>query len=126
MVQEFLSYPRFANYWQVWAYRHKPVVARLTGDNERALAYFQSKLNPRVTGCSFKEKRLDWAASFCQITATSQLRAINHTVRRLTDRFCPSGEIHPKSLIKTFYELQRGMKADNGYIPNLDPLKASL
>ncbi|WP_346773434.1 RNA-directed DNA polymerase [Pseudomonas viridiflava] len=107
------------------AYRHKLVTARRPADKERALAYCQWKLNLRITGCIFKGKRLGWAAYFCQITTTSQLRAINHTVRKLTNRFCPSGEIHPKSLIKTFYELQRGMKANNGYIPNLDALKVS-
>lgn len=107
------------------AYRHKLVTARHPADKERALAYCQWKLNLRITGCIFKGKRLGWAAYFCQITTTSQLRAINHTVRKLTNRFCPSGEIHPKSLIKTFYELQRGMKANNGYIPNLDALKVS-
>jgi RNA-directed DNA polymerase len=107
------------------AYRHKLATARRSADKERALAYCQWKLNLRITGCIFKGKRLGWAAYFCQITTTSQLRAINHTVRKLTDRFCPSGEINPKSLIKTFYELQRGMKANNGYIPNLDALTIS-
>ena len=47
---------------------------------------------------------------------------MNHTIRRLTDRFCPSGEIRPTSLIKTYYKLQRGMKAGDGYIPNLNTL----
>jgi hypothetical protein len=107
------------------AYRHKLVTARRTADKERALAYCHWKLNLRITGCIFNGKRLGWAAYFCQITTTSQLRAINHTIRKLTDRFCPGGEIRPKSLIKTFYELQRGMKANNGYIPNLDALKVS-
>ncbi|OLU26459.1 RNA-directed DNA polymerase [Pseudomonas sp. PA27(2017)] len=104
------------------AYRHKLASARRPADKERALAYCRWKLDLRITGCIFKGKRLGWAAYFCQITTTAQLRAINHTISKLVDRFCPRGEIRPKSLIKTFYELQRGMKASNGYIPNLDAL----
>ena len=104
------------------AYRHKLLTARSVADKERALAYCQWKLNLRITGCIFKGKRLGWAAYFSQITTTTQLRSVNHTIRKLTDRFCPCGEIRPKSLIKTYYELQRGMKAGDGYIPNLDAL----
>jgi hypothetical protein len=40
----------------------------------------------------------------------------------LTHRFCPRGEVRPKSLIKTFYELQRGLSANHRYIPNFDDL----
>ncbi|WP_397458796.1 reverse transcriptase domain-containing protein [Pseudomonas asplenii] len=104
------------------AYRHKLLTARGPADKERALAYCQWKLNLRITGCIFKGKRLGWVAYFSQITTTTQLRSANHTIRKLTDRFCPRGEIRPKSLIKTFYELRRGMSACNGYIPNLDAL----
>jgi retron-type reverse transcriptase len=104
------------------AYRHKLATARGRADKERALAYCQWKLNLRITGCIFEGKRLGWAAYFSQITSTAQLRSVNHTIRKLTDRFCPSGEIRPKSLIKTFYELQRGAKADYRYIPNFDEL----
>lgn len=104
------------------AYRHKLASARSRADKERAQAYCQWKLNLRITGCIFEGKRLGWAAYFSQITTTAQLRAVNHTIRKLTDRFCPRGEICPKSLIKTFYELQRGLSANHRYIPNFDEL----
>lgn len=96
--------------------------SRSRADKERALAYCQWKLNLRITGCIFEGKRLGWAAYFSQITSTSQLRAINHTISKLTHRFCPRGEVRPKSLIKTFYELQRGLSANHRYIPNFDDL----
>lgn len=104
------------------AYRHKMASARNRADRERAEAYCQWKLNLRITGCIFEGKRLGWAAYFSQITTTAQLRAVNHTIRKLNERFCPEGEIRPKSLIKTFYELQRGTTGSHRYIPNFDEL----
>lgn len=104
------------------AYKHKLASARSRADKERAEAYCQWKLNLRITGCIFEGKRLGWAAYFSQITTTAQLRAVNHTIRKLNDRFCPRGEVRPKSLIKTFYELQRGTKGNHRYIPNFDEL----
>lgn len=104
------------------AYKHKLASARSRADKERAEAYCQWKLNLRITGCIFEGKRLGWAAYFSQITTTAQLRAVNHTIRKLNDRFCLRGEVRPKSLIKTFYELQRGTKGNHRYIPNFDEL----
>lgn len=104
------------------AYKHKLASARSNMDKQRALAYCRWKLNLRITGCIFEGKRLGWAAYFSQITTTAQLRAVNHTIRKLTGRFCPNGEINPKSLIKTFYELQRGTTDSHHYIPNFDCL----
>ncbi len=104
------------------AYRHKLTSARSRADRERAQAYCQWKLNLRITGCIFEGKRLGWAAYFSQITTTSQLRAVNHTIRKLNERFCPAGEVRPKSLIKTFYELRRGTTGTHRYIPNFDTL----
>jgi len=104
------------------AYRHKLTSARSRADRERAQAYCQWKLNLRITGCIFEGKRLGWAAYFSQITTTAQLRAVNYTISRLNERLCPGGEIRPKSLIKTFYELQRGTKGTHRYIPNFDEL----
>ncbi len=50
----------------------------------------------------------------------AKLRAVNHTIRKLAHRFVPGGEIKPKSLIKTFYELRRGLDGKHSHIPNLD------
>jgi len=104
------------------AYRHKLASAQGRADKERAEAYCQWKLNLRITGCIFEGKRLGWVAYFSQITTTAQLRSVNHTIRKLNDRFCPRGEVRPKSLIKTFYELQRGTAGKHRYIPNFDEL----
>lgn len=104
------------------------VASNLTAPNGEPVRqlYCQWKLDLRITGCIFKGKRLDWAAYSSQITTTAQLRSVNHTIRRPTDRFCPGREIRPNSLIKTYYKLQRGMKAGDGYIPNLNALTVPL
>lgn len=102
------------------AYRHKLASARSAADKERARAYCAWKVNLRITGCYFGGKRLGWASYYSQITSTSQLRSVNHTIRKLTHRFVPGGEIKPKSLIKTFYELRRGADGNHSHIINLD------
>lgn len=104
------------------AYRHKLSAARSRNEKERALAYCSWKLNLRITGCVFQGKRLGWVAYFSQITTTAQLRAVNHTIQILLERFALSGKIPVKSLIKTFYELRRSDKNSYTYIPNFDQL----
>ncbi|MCV4282348.1 RNA-directed DNA polymerase [Pseudomonas capsici] len=102
------------------AFRHKVLSARSAKDLERARAYCEWKVNLRITGCFFEGKRRGWASYFSQITSTTQLRSVNHTVRKLTQRFSLEGKIQTKSLIKTFYELRRGRAGNHAYIPNLD------
>ncbi|HDS1819192.1 TPA: reverse transcriptase [Pseudomonas putida] len=104
------------------AYRHRLNVVRTPQDKERAIAYCEWELNLRITGCIFEGRRLGWISYFSQISSTAQLRSINHTVRKLVTRFNLEKSIAPKSLIKTFYELQRGDKATHKYIPNYDEL----
>ncbi|EPE9239460.1 reverse transcriptase domain-containing protein [Enterobacter hormaechei] len=107
------------------AYRHALLQAKNKREKERAIAYCQWKLNLRITGCVFEGKRLGWVSYFSQISTTSQLRAVNHTVNNLLRRFNLSSEIKPKSLIKTFYELRRGTAETFKYIPNFDNLDIS-
>ncbi|MGM8063002.1 reverse transcriptase domain-containing protein [Vogesella indigofera] len=102
------------------AYRHKIETAKSPEDLQRARAYCEWKVNLRITGCYFGYKRRGWASYFSQITSTTQLRSVNHTIRKLTQRFSLEGHIRTKSLIKTFYELKRGSAGSQRYIPNLD------
>lgn len=94
--------------------------AHFPKDMERARAYCEWKVNLRITGCFFEGKRRGWASYFSQITSTSQLRSVNHTIRALAKRSSLEGKIRLKSLIKTFYELRRGRAGNHAYIPNLD------
>lgn len=104
------------------AYRHALAKAQSKKDKERAIAYCQWKINLRITGCIFDEKRMGWVAYFSQISNTAQLRSVNHTIRKLTNRFNLEKDIKPKSLIKTFYEWHRKDKNSHRYIPNFDAL----
>lgn len=104
------------------AYRHKVTASQSLKDQQRARAYCEWKVNLRITGCFFEGKRRGWASYFSQITSTKQLRSVNHTIRKLTQRFSLEGKIQTKSLIKTFYELRRGKPESHTYIPNLDNL----
>ncbi|HDU2975116.1 TPA: reverse transcriptase, partial [Klebsiella pneumoniae subsp. pneumoniae] len=65
------------------AYRHALLQAKNKREKERAITYCQWKLNLRITGCVFEGKRLGWVSYFSQISTTSQLRAVNHTVNNL-------------------------------------------
>ncbi|MEA5673444.1 reverse transcriptase domain-containing protein [Pseudomonas sp. MH2] len=102
------------------AYRHRLAAARSKKDKERAVAYCSWKLNLRITGCILEGKRLGWVAYFSQISTTTQLRSINHTISKLIERAGLTGKIKLKSLIKTFYELKHGEKQEHKYIPNFD------
>ncbi|KJQ06024.1 reverse transcriptase, partial [Enterobacter hormaechei] len=104
------------------AYRHALVRAESKKEKEKALAYCQWKLNLRITGCIFNGKRMGWVAYFSQISTTTQLRCVNHTIDNLVKRFGLKSDIKPKSLIKTYYEWRRGEKNSHKYIPNFDDL----
>lgn len=104
------------------AYRHALAKAKSKKDKQRAIAYCQWKLNLRITGCVFDGRRMGWVAYFSQISNTTQLRTVNHTITKLIKRFEVKDIIKPKSLIKTFYEWHRGDKSSHKYIPNFDGL----
>lgn len=104
------------------AYRHALSKAKGIEDKQRAIAYCQWKLNLRVTGCIYDDKRMGWVAYFSQVSNTNQLRVVNHTIAKLLKRFGLEKDIKPKSLIKTYYEWRRGDKSAHKYIPNFDAL----
>jgi len=104
------------------AYRHRLASAKSKKDKERAVAYCAWKLNLRITGCILEGKRLGWVAYFSQISTTTQLRNVNHTIAKLINRAGLTSEIKPKSLIKTFYELKHTEKNGHKYIPDFDNL----
>lgn len=102
------------------AYRHKLLMAKTPADKQRALDICEWRLNLRITGCIFGGKRLGWVFYFSQITDTSRLRAVDHTISTLLQRFSLAGKIGIKRLLKTFYECRRKDKTSHHYIPNFD------
>ncbi|WP_456281197.1 reverse transcriptase/maturase family protein [Cupriavidus sp. JZ107] len=104
------------------AYRHKIVTAKSAPEAKRALDLCEWRLNLRMTGCIFENKRLGWVFYFSQITDTSQLRAVDKTVQQLMERFSLTSRIKVKRALKTFYESQRSVKEQHRYIPNFDSM----
>lgn len=104
------------------AYRHKLNRSRSLQDKARALEVCRWRLNLRITGCIFNERRLGWVFYFSQMTDTSRLRSVEKTIEKLTARFNLRGKLKAKSLIKTFYEARRRDKASHRYIPNFDTM----
>lgn len=107
------------------AYKYKEAHCSNENEKQRAKNYCQWKLDLKITGCIFEGRRFGWAAYFSQITSTAQLRSINDTIEKLIIRFHLKDIIRPKSLIKTFYELQKSTKKYSRHIPNFDNLSTS-
>ncbi|MGX6571444.1 reverse transcriptase domain-containing protein [Cupriavidus necator] len=104
------------------AYRHKLVTTKSVSEAKRALDLCEWRLNLRMTGCIFENRRLGWVFYFSQITDTSQLRAVDNTLQQLLKRFSLTSKIKVKRALKTFYESQRSMKEQHRYIPNFDSM----
>lgn len=86
----------------------------------RAIAIFIWRLNIRITGCIFDNKKRGWIFYFSQVDDISVLYKIDKTISSLTTRFGLSERISPKKLVKTFHESQRKDKSSHKYIPNFD------
>ncbi|CAM4123126.1 reverse transcriptase domain-containing protein [Bordetella muralis] len=102
------------------SYRHNLATANTKEKRDRALSRFIWRLNLRLTGCIFKERRLGWVFYFSQINDTSCLRAVMNTVDSLLLRFALNSKVCPKSLIKVLYESRRRQTEMHRYIPNFD------
>lgn len=103
-------------------YRHRLLRATNSSEKLAAINLCRWRLNLRITGCVFEGRRLGWVFYFSQITTTDRLRAVNRTIEVLLRRFGLNGHIHPKSLIKTYYESKRKNKLSHAYIPNFDTM----
>jgi RNA-directed DNA polymerase len=102
------------------AYRYQLTHAETPDEKARAERICEWRLNLRLTGCIFEEKRLGWIFYFSQVNTSTPLRAIDSTVESLMRRFSLVGKIKVKSLVKAFYETKRRNKTSHKYIPNFD------
>lgn len=107
------------------AYRHKMAKTRRAQEKTRAIDVCQWRLNLRITGCIFNERRLGWVFYFSQMNDTARLRSVDKTIEKLIVRFNLRDKVKPKSLIKTFYEARRRDKTSHRYIPNFDTMPIS-
>jgi hypothetical protein len=104
------------------SYKHKFNSADTPEKAKRALDICEFRLNLRITGCVFEGKRLGWMFYFSKTTNIACIRALDHTVDCLLQRFHIAGKIKVKRLLKTYYECRRTDKASHNYITNFDDM----
>lgn len=75
------------------------------------------RLNLRITGCIFENKRKGWLFFFSEIDDLSLLHKLDHYVERLCKRF--GVKIKPKSFVKAYFQLKHHIY-ESQYIPNFD------
>lgn len=84
------------------------------------LELFIWKLNLKITGCIFEEKRYGWMHFFSQTENKSQLVRLDHFVNKITAKLNIGNRVADiKKFIKTYHEIR--FNPDNTtYIPNFD------
>lgn len=75
------------------------------------------RLNLRITGCIFENKRKGWLFFFSEINDEPLLHALDHYVKKLKKRF--DVELEQKKFVRAFKELTH-RKYETNYIPNFD------
>ncbi len=106
-------------------YRYQLLKATKPAEKYRAIKICEWRLNLRITGCIFDDRRLGWMFYFSQVDSTSPLRAIDSTIQSLVSRFGLDGKIRVKSLVKAFYETRRTNKESHKYIINFDSMSVT-
>ena len=87
------------------------------------LQKFKWKLNLKITGCIYNNKRYGWIFYFSQLTDTKILYLLDGIVRNILIRFgLDTLQIAPKSFLKAHEIIQRSTRP-NKYIPNFDLVK---
>ncbi len=107
------------------SYRHRVSLAKSPEQRDAAISLCKWRLNLKITGCIFDGQRRGWVFYFSQINNTSCLRALQHTVTALLQRFGMAKTLNPKSFIKAHYESRRQDKTTHRYIPNFDEMSIS-
>lgn len=75
------------------------------------------RLNLRITGCIFENKRKGWLFYFSEMNDEEMLHILDVFVQKLINRF--SVKIQPKKFVRTFYQIKH-QKYESKYIPNFD------
>ena len=87
------------------------------------LKKFKWKLNLKITGCIYNNKRYGWIFYFSQLTDTKTLYLLDGIVRNILIRFgLDADKIAPKGFLKTHEIIQKSTRP-NKYIPNFDLIK---
>jgi hypothetical protein len=79
--------------------------------------FLKWRLDLRIGGCIFEEKRKGWLFFFSEIDDLKLLHELDYFIRKLCKRF--EVEIMPKSFVRAFYQIKHHIY-ETRYIPNFD------
>ncbi|RCS23512.1 RNA-directed DNA polymerase (reverse transcriptase) protein [Phyllobacterium salinisoli] len=77
------------------------------------------RLNIKITGCIFNEKRMGWMFFFSMTSDIKQLRRLDNFVSRAWRRAGLDKFGKPKRFVKSYYEIRYNLK-ETKYIPKFD------
>jgi retron-type reverse transcriptase len=84
----------------------------------KSTGFLQWRLNLRVTGCIYENKRKGWLFFFSEINDESLLYSLDNHIKKLERRF-GLPELRTKRFVRAFKELTF-RKYETNYIPNFD------
>lgn len=101
-------------------FKYKYSSAKTEENKERALKILKWRLNLKITGCIYENKKRGWIFYFSQIDDKNILFKIDSSIKNMLKRFNLEGKIQPKTLIKAYHEAKRAEKNSHKYIINFD------
>lgn len=87
-------------------------------NKRQTLEFLTWRLNIRITGCIFENKKKGWLFFFSEINDEKTLHQLDYFIAKLCKRFDVQ-EIQPKKFVKAFKELSLNATKTT-YIPNFD------
>lgn len=106
-------------------FKYKYNLAKTEKNKERALEILRWRLNLKITGCIYENKKRGWVFYFSQIDDKEMLYKIDSSIKNIIKRFKLEGKVKPKTLIKSFHESKRTDKDSHKYIVNFDSFDAN-
>lgn len=90
--------------------------------NTKSINLLLWKLNLKITGCKFKDKKYGWLFFFSQITDTTTLYKLDLFIKNMFKKFeIDTKDIKVKKFIRTYFEILKNRTKTN-YIPNFSEL----
>ena len=101
-------------------FKYKYNKAKTALERRRAVEILNWRLNLKVTGCIFDNKKRGWIFYFSQLENQNILHEMDKVISKLISRFGLDKKIKPKKLVKAFHESKRIEKDSHKYIVNFD------
>lgn len=103
----------------------KKSIMKLFAENKfskSTLKIFEWKLNLRITGCMFENKKYGWPFYFSQLTDIKILFELDFLIKKLTERYkINPSKIKFKKFVRSYSEITKNLKSTT-YIPNYSKL----